>query len=459
MQKQPRILGVFGLAMLTIAGIFSLRNLPFMAVYGTTGLVYYVLIALLYFLPIILTCAELATAWPEDGGMYAWVREGLGDRLGFLAMWLEWTNTVVLFPVSLSYIAATVAYLSFPQLAANKLFMLTVTLVVFWLGTLVSCAGIKASARVSIVGVILGTLLPAVFIVGLGSYWLLLGHPSYLDWQGVTELPAVHVPELVLLTGVINGFAGMQVAGFHVLNVKHPGRDFPRSLIAAGIVILLLSMIGSLTIAMVVPADQLNLVAGPLQALQQFFINLGMPGMIKWVALFTLVGALAAINTWILAPARGLHASVLRGDLPRWLARENRHGMPVTILLVQAAVASLFTGVYLLMPTVNSSYWLLSALTMQLTMLMNILLFAAVIVLRLRQPRLPRPYRIPGGIFGVTLIAGIGAVTCFTAFSVGFVPPEQLQTGSLAIYDSLLLGGMLLFALPVIVQLINGRSR
>ena len=117
-------LGVIALAMISVAAIFSLRNLPVMAEYGLSSAVFYLLAALVFFVPASLVCAELATTWPKNGGIYLWVKEALGPRFGFLTLWFEWTNTIVWFPAVLSYIAATLAYLIAPTLAANKYYMI-----------------------------------------------------------------------------------------------------------------------------------------------------------------------------------------------------------------------------------------------------------------------------------------------------------------------------------------------
>ena len=112
-------LSTLGLALIGVAGILSLRSFPMMASYGLSATTYYLIAAVLFLIPSALMCAELATGWPVNGGMFTWVREGLGDGLGFMSMWLEWTNTVVWFPVVLSVIATTLAYALFPTLSEH----------------------------------------------------------------------------------------------------------------------------------------------------------------------------------------------------------------------------------------------------------------------------------------------------------------------------------------------------
>jgi amino acid transporter len=72
-------LGVFALGMINVTAVLSIRNFPSMAELGWSMVGWYVLALLLFFLPLSLADAELATGWPKGGGVYAWVREAFGS--------------------------------------------------------------------------------------------------------------------------------------------------------------------------------------------------------------------------------------------------------------------------------------------------------------------------------------------------------------------------------------------
>lgn len=76
------------LAMLTVVAVASLRSLPAMADYGLASILLYLIPAVVFLVPTALVAAELATGW--KGGVYVWVREAFGNRIGFLAIWLQW---------------------------------------------------------------------------------------------------------------------------------------------------------------------------------------------------------------------------------------------------------------------------------------------------------------------------------------------------------------------------------
>ena len=93
-----KTLGAFGLAMINVIAVDSLRSLPFSAEYGFSLVFFYILAAITFFFPTALVAAELATGWPNKGGIYVWVREAFGERWGFLVIWLQWIYNVVWYP-------------------------------------------------------------------------------------------------------------------------------------------------------------------------------------------------------------------------------------------------------------------------------------------------------------------------------------------------------------------------
>ncbi|HDZ59359.1 MAG TPA: amino acid permease, partial [Actinobacteria bacterium] len=72
-RKPPAKLGIFTLAMINVAAVLSLRNLPSMAEYGYALIFYLTLASLCFFIPSALVSAELASGWPRKGGVYLWV--------------------------------------------------------------------------------------------------------------------------------------------------------------------------------------------------------------------------------------------------------------------------------------------------------------------------------------------------------------------------------------------------
>lgn len=445
--------GVFVLAMITVAAVISIRSLPITAEYGLASIFYIILAAVIFFIPVSLVSAELATGWPMRGGVYVWVKEAFGPQWGFLAIWLQWIENVIWYPTALSFIPATIAYAINPELANNKYFMLAFILAIFWGCTFYNFLGMRAAGFLSSFGVILGSILPGILIVVLGVYWLGSGHVSQIAFSIDNLVPDLtHVSNMVLLAGVLLGIAGMEMSAVHAKEVDNPRKDYPKAIFMSALIILVLTALGSLSIAVVVPQKEISLVAGVMEAFDYFFKAYHLDWMVPIVALLMSLGGLALVSTWLIGPSKGLLATAENGDIPPVFQKLNKHGMPVPILILQGVIVTGLSLIFLLMPSVNSSYWILTALTMQLYLIMYFLMFLAAIKLRYSQPNTPRAYKIPLGNFGMWVVAGIGILGALFTIIIGFVPPTQLKAGSTLFYEAFLGIGIFVFCvIPFII--------
>lgn len=96
----------------------------------------------------------------------------------------------------------------------------------------------------------------------------------------------------------------------------------------------------------------------------------------------------------------------------------------------------------------NSGYWMLTALTTQLVLMMYVLVYAAAIRLRYIEPGTARPYKIPGGKVGVWVVAGAGLAGCILGFIIGFVPPTGVKHWSTPIYVGAMVIGIVISSVP-----------
>ncbi len=324
---------------------------------------------------------------------------------------------------------------------------------IFWISTLINSFGMRASGLISTVGVLVGTIVPGALIIVLGFVWFFSGAHVQVHFTFGSMFPNMHnIRSIVFLVGVLLALGGMEMSAVHAKEVKNPQRDYPRAIFLSTILILVLSVLGSLAIAFVVPAKNISLVAGVMQAFQNFFVSFHVPWATPVLAVLIALGAIAMVSTWIVGPSKGLLEAAEDGDVPKVFEKLNSCQMPIVIMLLQGVLISVLALVFLFMPTVSSSYWILTDLTAQLYLLMYLLMFIAAIRLRYSQPDVKRAYRIPLKNIGMWLVAGIGVVGSIFAIIIGFIPPAGLQTGSLFFYESFLsLGIVIMIILPLVI--------
>ncbi|KTC86601.1 APC family permease [Legionella brunensis] len=445
MHPSRKVLSVFSLVMINVIAVDSLRTLPMSAKLGLPLISYYLVAAFTFFIPVALVAAELATAYPNTGGLYVWVREAFGRRAGFITIWLQWIYNVVWYPTILAFIAATFSYLFAPQLANNKFYLLGTALSLFWVFTLLNCFGMRVSSIVSIIGAGFGTILPMLGVSILGAIWLLQGRPISADMPSTWLPDFSSIGNLSLFSAVLFGLLGMEMSAVHAEEVKNPQRDYPRAMLYSALIIFATLVFGSLAIVIVVPNQQLSVVSGLIDAYAVFFKAYHLPWMTAVIAILIILGGLSGVSAWIIGPTKGLLVSAQDGSLPEVFAKVNRYGAPVAILITQGVIFSLLSSVFILFDSINAAYWLLSDLSAQMALLVYVFMFSAAIKLRYSQPDKPRSYKIPGGNAMMWLVASIGIICCVGAMLIGFVPPTQIPINNIYFFELFLVGGLFLF--------------
>lgn len=447
-------ISVIALVLLITGAIDSIRNLPATALFGSSLIFFFTLSAIIFLLPVSLVSAELSSTWPEDeGGIYSWVRHAFGRGPAFFAIWLQWINTVVWYPTIISFIAGTLAHLINPSLAANKLYVIAVILVVFWSLTLIGIAGIRTSANIAGICAFIGMILPMAFIILLALIWLLQGNPIAIDLSWNKLIPDLtYSSSWVSLTAIMTAFLGMELAAVHVKNIHEPQRNFPKAMLYSAILILITMIFGSLAIAFVLPTQDISLVDGVMQAFDNFLSAYHLSGLMPITAILLLIGSIGGMINWVISPAKGLMMAAEHGFLPRWMSFKNQHGVPSRILLLQAVLVTLFCSMFLLLPSINSIYWLFTDLSTELYILMYVFMFLAAIKQKEQFAHRPRQFTIPGGKTGYYLICILGLIGCSITLLIGFMPPQEaVQLGDRHWFQLIFTFGIVLMLLPAVL--------
>ena len=463
----PKSIGLFGLAMINIVAIASLRDLPQMATYGIGSIFFYVLAATVFFLPVSMVAAELATAWPERGGVYVWVREAFGEHWGFIAVFLQWSQNLCWYPVVLTFGAASLAYAGDPQeasaLAENKIYIVVVVLLSYWASVLLNFRGLSGSSWVSVLGAFSGVVIPGLLLVGLAAMGIAEGVPSNLLKNGDRWIPNMaEFSNITFAVSVWLAFAGMEMTAAHAREVQSPERNYPLGILIAASVILAVFILGALSISSALAPNQYHLQSGVTEALQTMFDRYGLGSLARVVAFGMALGVFGSVNAWVIGPSKGLLAAAEKGALPSFFSKVNRHEVPTRILLIQGVAVSLICIAFGAQPTVASAYFMISVLTIQMYLCMYIIMFAAAWRLRKLHPERAGTFQVPGGKIGLALACGLGGGGCLLSIALGFFPPNQLKETGIdpqAFTIFLAVGLLTTLGLPLLITSLRRRAK
>lgn len=435
---------LFSLVLLIVAAIDSIRTLPTTALFGSSLIFFFILSAIFFLIPVAFISAELSSRYPEEGGIYHWIGHAFGKRLGTLAVWLQWINTLVWYPTMLLFIAGTAAYLINPEWASNTWFLLLFALAIFWGLTIFNFRGVHLSAKFSAFCGLVGTLLPMLGLIGLGAYWVYQGGSLAISLSGADLIPSFDLGENgVALVTIMASFLGMELAGVHVGDIENPQKNFPKAIGLSVLILLSTLIFGALAIAVVIPNEEIRFVDGVMQTFSTFFHAFHIPFLIPVLAFLIMLGSIGGSVNWLLSPAKGLLQAAEHGFLPGFFVKKNRHGIPVRILILQALIVSAFCLLIQLIPKINNFYWFLMALSTALYMIMYILLFLAAMKLK----RVKEGYQVPKGIRTASCLSGL--VGCVMTIVVGFQPAPDAGLENKFTYALLIGLSLVLTVTPV----------
>ena len=459
------------LALMTAAAVISLRGLPMMAQEEMTMFFYIGFATFLFLIPAALVAAELGSAFAaEGGGVYTWVKEAFNKRMGFTAIFLQWIQNVVWYPTVLGFAAACIAYMvGKPELSQDGVYVGVFAIVMYWLATLLTFMGTSFISKITSQGFLIGTVLPGVIIIIVALVWVMGGNPVSFEHIPDTVSQIVNVEaghahprffphmtgmsDIAFLAGILLLFAVVEVHAVHAQELKNPQRQFPAAMLLAALISFVLFTFGSLAVAIVAPYKTINLQSGVLETFHDVFAHYNVSWLTNVMGLLTAFGALAGVMSWISGPSRGLLWTAKEGLLPDFMKKTNNNGVQINILLLQGAIVTVLSSLYIVMKDVSVAFFLLTALTIGVYLVMYMMMYLAGIKLRYTQPDLPRGYKVPGGKAGMWIVAGVGFLAVVFSFIVTFFPPSQLPVGSPAFYTGLVTVGTAFFVIiPFVIS-------
>jgi len=388
-RARMRLLPLIGVTYFMVSGgPYGLEDIIGYAGYGR-ALLLLLVIPVIWSLPTSLMVGELASALPEEGGYYCWVRRALGGFWGFQEAWLSLAASIfdmAIYPVTFVLYLGRVA----PSWTAGYRGTL-------WaLAVVLACAawnlrGAKAVGEGS-VGMFAVLLAPFVVLVGAGLWKGLIGHAGHA--MALLRAP-VAAPSLAGAVSVtLWNYMGWDNASTVAQEVDQPQRNYPRAMLISAALVALTYILPLAAVGLAgVPADQLS--TGAWADAARTLVG-------PWLAFAVVLGGTlngaGMFNALMLSYARVPYALAKDGLLPRFLARTRANGVPWASVLVCAVAWAL---------ALRLSFERLISIDLVLYGASLLLEFVALVVLRMREPALPRPFRVPGGT-AAAIAAGVG---------------------------------------------------
>jgi len=379
----------------------------------------------------------------QEGGIFAWVGNTLGERFGFAAIFFQWFQITVGFVTMIYFILGCVSYI-FNWNALNNVPVLKfiAVLVIFWGLTLTQLGGTKNTAKIAKAGFILGIAIPAIILFGISIAYLVQGNPIDVKIGARYFVPDFSkVNTLVVFVSFILAYMGVEASASHVNELENSKRNYPLAMIILVIVAIVLNTIGGLTVAAVIPQGDLNLSSGVVDTFKVLILHFIPNGtwIVKLIALLLALGVMGEVSAWVVGPSRGMYIAAQKGILPKSLTKTNKHDVPVNLVFVQGIVVTIWAAVLTLGGGGdNVSFLTAISLTVVIYLVGYLLFFIGYFKLILKRDDLKRSYQVPGGKTFKLIVAACGFLTSIFALIISFFPPSQLVGKSIHEYLTIL---------------------
>lgn len=440
MTGRRKVMGPLDVTLFTVSAMLVVDQLTASASIGTDTIGWWILAIVFFLVPYGLITAELATAYPEQGGIYVWIKRAFGRRWAARTTYWYWVNVALWMPSVFLLFAGVFCQLfisDWTDWPAGKWPQVIIAVALSWAVVAVGIVRLEIGKWVNNVGAILKIAI--IFAIGVGGIVFAARHGTANSIGGSDFVPSFNVAK-EFLPVIIYLMMGFELVSSMAGEVKRPERDIPRAIFTSGATISFLYMFATIGILLALSLGKLELVQGLIDTFEVIF---GSSGVAK-VAVYALgIGALYTyftnMTTWTMGANRSAVEAANEGELPQVLAREHPvHRTPVSALVLTGIVSTavlIVTAIFI--DTQDNLFYAIFAASGVIFLMPYLLMFPALVALRRKDPETPRPFRLPGGEWfalacaTITTLVIAASIVLFVWPEIPKAPEEWSYTGPL----------------------------
>ena len=443
--NHKKVMGKRDITLFCISAILLLDTLAAGAAIGASSIFWWVFLGIIFFVPFSLITAELGCTYPDQGGVYAWVKRAYGHRWASRVTWAYWVNVAVWCPAIFILFAGIFSQIFWPDMSLFTQIIIGIALT--WLAVAANIVTLELGKWVPNIGAIIKVVVFLAIIGGAINYSQANEIANDLSLQSM-------IPNLgegiKYITVIIYGMLGFELVSAGSDEVQNPQKNVPQGIIISGTIIILLYILATFAILAAIPAGDINLVEGLVDTLTLFL------GGSVWANVLVTVLSIGTLYTffsngvtWALGGNRTIAEAANNGDLPAVFGYEDKvRGTPVGAAVIFGIISTIVLIFYGLVAGNNQDlFWSLFAFSGVLFMMPYVAMSLAFVKLRKTSTPQKDLFKIAGPAWFVNGLAYLCVIILVMTISLFiYVPGEGLQMpvliGSVAL---LILGEILIF--------------
>jgi amino acid transporter len=452
-------MGFWDVLLFNIAAVLGPRWIAAAAHNGTSSVSLWAVAALFFFLPTALIIVELSTRYPAEGGIYVWTKEAFGDFHGFVAGWTYWIYTFFYFPGLLSASVAMSVFIAGPKyawLADSRGYTLGTSLALLAVAVIMNLIGLNIGKWLQNAGGV-GTYVPLLMLLGIGGYIVRnYGSTTYLTWRSL--LPVWNLSTVNFWSQIAFAFTGMELVCTMSEEVREPRKTFPRAIYAAGVLIALIYVLGTVAVLGLRAAADVDARNGVFQAITGGSTLLGIAWFGVVAALLVTVGNAGGVGATVAGVARVPFVAGIDRYLPAFFGTIHpRWKTPWISIVVQAGISGLILVLTAYVTALKNGYLFLVDMAVILYFIPFLYMYAAAIKLSYRPDRgtARDAVLVPGGRAGIWIAGILGFTITLGSMALAAIPPDTAVTSqskllfevNIVLWTTVMIGiGLILYA-------------
>jgi len=429
-----RVMGFRDLLLFYLVTGFTVRWISTAAAAGPSSIVVWLMGCGAFYLPLMFTVLELSSRYPNEGGCYVWSKRAFGEFAGFITGWTYWTCNLPYFPGLFYFTASAALFLGGPSwrgLAASPLYFIGFSLIALGIAAGLNVRGLSIGKWLHNLGAV-GLWVPGLLLLALGLL-AFLRFGSATRFSPETMLPSTRLKDIVFWSTIAFSLSGLESASMLGEEIRDARRNIPRALLAAGVLITALYILGTVAMLVALPQQQIQSLQGFMQAIESASSRLGLVWLVAPIAGLIVLGGLGQAGAWFAAGGRLPFVAGIDRYLPAAFGRLHpKYNSPYVSLMSQAGIAAVFIFLGQAGTTVKGAYDVLVSMSIISYFIPYLLMFASMIRLQ-GEPAGPEVIRVPGGRRVAIGLAALGFTTTVVTIGLALIPAEDDPNKLLAV--------------------------
>ena len=415
----------------SVSAILLVDQIAMSAAVGPSAIFWWIVVLAVFFIPNTLITAELGTAYPQQGGIYAWIRDAFGTRWGARITWLYWINIALWMPAVYIMFAGIYSALFAPEMSLWSQIGMGVALC--FLTGWANCISLNKSKWIPN----LGTPIKFVIIITLGIAGLMFGiNNGFANDIGFSQALDNLDEGLAFIPVIVYGCLGVELICAESDEIRNPKKAIPRAMMIAGLLTAALYIFGTAGVLAAVPAENIDMIDILAVTLKELFggteLGNNFALVIGGLTLFTLFSTMV---TWTLGGNRAVAEAADEKEMPALFGLSHpKHKAPIGAAMLTSLISAAIMVLYGFMANnAEELFWTLFSFSAIIFLMPYIGMHFAFIKLRATDSKTPRPFRVPGGaITGLLLSLLCISVLALAILLFFWVPGEPLDMMLLA---------------------------